>query len=294
MTACPICRTDAWVVAYEGPIRDGAWPKTVPGVVRTCSGCGVARLDDALAAEAFASGEYWDSVGAGAHAEGWSGREEMLRPDVAAMWQPHVNGTTTVADIGCGPGAFLDYLHDAPSFGRPATALAIDWDNNLQVALASRGYKAFPTPDRAARYGYQGAVNIAFVLNTLEHNADPVAILRSVRDLLAPDGLILLSTSNRQDVLLDIAPAYPSFFYRRAQRWYFDMPSLAACAAAVGLEAAEARFVQRYGVNNAAGWQVDGKPTGAGDPHERDDDYRRGLEAKGISDRFYVLLRRKA
>lgn len=284
MSACPICSTDAWVVAYDGPIRNGRWPATLPGVVRTCPGCGVARLDDALSAEAFASGEYWASVGDGAHAEGWSGQDEMTRPAVAAMWMKRIKGAV-VADIGAGRGAFLTALGAHPKW-----AVAIEPDAKCREALPS-GVEAFESCDDAAYFN--GAVDVAFILNTLEHSDDPVALLRDVTELLAPTGLILLSTSNRQDVLLDIAPAYPAFFYRRAQRWYFDMPSLAACAGAAGLEAVDTRFVQRYGVDNGASWRVRGKPTGVGAPHSGDDAYRRGLESKGISDRFYVLLRKR-
>jgi hypothetical protein len=115
-------------------------------------------------------------------------------------------------------------------------------------------------------------------------------------DRLAPDGEVLISTPNRNDILMDLLPeVFPSFFYRVVHRWYLTAEALAACAVAAGYEVVDTRFVHRYGMANTLLWLRDRKP------HSRkrlsditplaDDLWSAYLAQSGKSDCIYMRLK---
>lgn len=295
--ACEICGADAWKPVYQGPVRDGAFGNlTEDTSVAECKDCGVRRLAEASCHDDdfYAGPDYWRSVAGG---DGFSNSHEMMADEgLHGLWSENL-GSKTVAEIGAGAGGFLDQLRDlgAP----PERILAIEPADALRPDLATRGYPTFAyAADAVEEFG--GAVDLACTFNVIEHVPGPVGFLADIAALLAPGGRVLLSTPNREDTLMDLAPAaYPAFFYRAAHRWYFDADSLAACAAQSGLKVAQVRYVQRYGLANALAWMRDGKPSrheslpGLRDP-KLDQAWRDNLAHRGAADRLYAVLERVA
>ena len=175
-------------------------------------------------------------------------------------------------------------------------AIAIDPAAGFADSLRDRGYDYFASTDAAAAR-YEDAVDIAFAIQVIEHVADPKAFLAEILKLLKPGGTCVLSTPNRNDILMDLLPDdFPSFFYRTQHRWAFDAPTLANCAGAAGFNVREVRHVHRYGMANALLWLRERKPGGreqlAAIDREADALWRAWLESSGRADNLYMLLTR--
>ncbi len=289
---CAVCGAESWRVLYDGPVRDGAPGRSRHGAVARCGGCGVDRLAESLClGEAAYAGHYRDHMAQGHDLDRhFKTHDELARFTLDTVWPRSLRGAT-VADVGCGGGSLLDHLQ-----GVAGTLVAVDPDQGFAPSLRERGYAWYASAAEAAR-DHAGKVDVAFSIQVIEHVSDPRAFLASIRDLLAPEGVLILSTPNRGDILLELLPEeFPAHFYRTHHRWYFDADSFAKTAAAAGLRVETVRHVHRYGMANTLLWLRDRKPQGrtpiAAIDRMADDMWRAWLESTGRSDNLYLVLRR--
>jgi 2-polyprenyl-3-methyl-5-hydroxy-6-metoxy-1,4-benzoquinol methylase len=288
---CPICASSSWRSAYSGPVRDGSYGHSLDSTVARCGGCGVERLAEGscLDSEAYRTESYRAHVGQDHDIQKhYSTHDELARFTLDTIWPLSLRGKC-VADIGCGGGSLLDHIH-----GLPDRLIAIDPAEGFSESLTSRGYEWFPSAEAAAP-SLTGAVDVAFAIQVIEHVEDPRAFLGGIRALLKPDGLCVVSTPNRADILMELLPDdFPSFFYRTQHRWAFDAASLAHCAEAVGF-VSQVRHVHRYGMANSLLWLREKKPLSRlslpSIDASADAMWRSWLEANGKADNLYLLLR---
>lgn len=256
---CEICGTHSWTRVYVGDVRDGVYGRICADTqVFRCGGCGVERLDEAACPdEAFyETPAYRQRLQEELSKEGhYDVADELQIFAEQAMWPVSLRGKT-VADVGCAGGSFLDHVS-----GRIGRAIAVEPCSIYHDSLRERGYEVLPYA--AAGTALKGQVHLATSFQVIEHVSNPRQFLADIRPLLAVDGELLLSTPNRNDILMDILPEdFPSFFYRVVHRWYFTADTLAACAKAAGYDVVDTHFVHRYGMANALCWLRDRKPTG--------------------------------
>lgn len=289
---CAACGADSWRIVYEGPVRDGKFGAVRPARAAACGGCGAERLDETVCLKAadYESDLYRDRLGQDHDpARHFRDHDELARFTLETIWPASLRGAK-VADIGCGGGSLLDHLR-----GLPECCLAVDPDSGFAPSLIARGYEWHPSCE-AATAVRGGKIDVAFCIQVIEHVERPRDFLASIRSLLAPGGLLVLSTPNRRDILFDLLPDdFPPFFYRTQHRWAFDAASLGACARAAGFAVDSVRHVHRYGIANAMLWLRDRRPKGrtalppldaAMDAH-----WKAWLESTGRSDNLYLLLR---
>lgn len=288
---CPICDSGGWSVVYSGPVRDGRFGKSRAGLIARCGGCGVDRLAESLCLTDTAyQGQYRDHLEQGHDIDRhFAEHDELARFTLDTLWPTSLRGKI-VADVGCGGGSLLDHLR-----GVAGKVLALDPDKSFATSLQERDYKWYPGAEAAAA-DWGGKVDVAFSIQVIEHVSDPREFLSGIRTLLNPNGVLILSTPNRSDILLDLLPEeFGAFFYRTHHRWYFDAAALTKAAEAAGLRVEEVRHVHRYGMANALFWLRDRRPSGrkAIEAINRDADnmWRNWLEASGRSDNLYLILR---
>jgi 2-polyprenyl-3-methyl-5-hydroxy-6-metoxy-1,4-benzoquinol methylase len=287
---CRLCGARSWRVLFEGPIRQGkfgnltAHPKRVLG----CEACGAGMLEAAERVD-YTSAEYRELVDGDASPEHYYALHDAEQAGKLDLLGAETVRGKVVADIGCGAGSFLDLVK-----GLAASTIGIEPARSYHAALRSKGHVVFPfCADASAEW--RGRVDVVVCFSVIEHLDDPVVLLREARALLRPGGLMLVSTPNLRDWLLELLPAeYGAFFFRTVHTWYFDQSSLEKLSRTAGFTGCEVRAVHRFDLSNALLWLRDRRPTGLDRlPVSRvvNAAFTQWLESEGRADYLYATLR---
>lgn len=290
---CSICGGDEWGLVYSGPVRNGNNVSKFEAEVRRCRICGVDRLEEGacLSHSAYESEEYRLHLDQDHDtAKHFAIHDELVRFTMETLWPLSLRGKV-VADVGCGGGALLDHLR-----GVAGSLLAIEpafpWSESLQA----RGYCWYPNCTRAAA-DWGGKVDVVLSTQVIEHVFDPRQFLEEIETLLAPNGVAIISTPNRNDILMELLPEkFPAFFYRTQHRWAFDEASLEFAAKRAGLVVNDIKHVHRYGLANALYWLREKGPNGRASMAPLDGTIDRHwqawLESTGRADNLYLIAHR--
>ncbi len=191
--SCPLC---------DGRRARPAWHEDGLRYVR-CSNCGVLFSDVDEAAYSVGQHNAWheDRVDEGAAAFYGTARERV-HEQFLAVHTP--TGEGRLLDVGCGLGYFVERaLHAGwDAYGcdtsGPWTSAARDrvGEDRIHDGLAD------PTMLGGLRY------DLVTAWDVVEHVHDPLPFLRTLRDLLAPNGKLFLRTPN-------VAWVYPTYWARR-------------------------------------------------------------------------------
>jgi len=290
---CEICGGTSWSQSYSGTIRDGTFGSyRDAAVVAECSGCGVQRLNEdcCLPDEFYETGEYRAKLKQDFDTESYfSGHDHLQIFALQTLPLPKLRGST-VADIGCAGGSFLDHVQ-----GIVGKIIAVEPFQEYHQSLKNRGYDVFSYAEKASR-SVNSSVDFACSFQVIEHTANPRQFLADIAPLLGPEGTLYISTPNRDDILMSLLPDdYPSFFYRVVHRWYFNAKSLAECARLAGYDVSEVHHVHRYSLSNALRWLRDRKPTGnapmTGIDKSADKHWKSQLENSESSDCLFMALK---
>jgi SAM-dependent methyltransferase len=295
---CEICGADDWATVFTGPVRDGSFGNLTTGdhTIYQCPACGVQRLEESACKDDsfYAGKKYRELLGEASDAAGfWEKHDIHQLRNLNVLW-PQPIRNRVVADVGCAAGSFLDHIR-----GLPKTCLAIEPCEEYHASLKERGYQVYHSVAHAVE-DFKHRVDVVFSLSTVEHVGNPFGFFSEIRRLLGPEGLFLVSTPNRNDILMDLLDQeYKQFFYRTAHRWYFDAASLANLATRCGFEIVAQRCLQRFGISNALAWLRDRKPAGDRPLPGLDDPllnqfWQNYLESKGVGDYLYLIVKRAA
>ncbi len=191
-----------------------------------------------------------------------------------------------IADVGCGAGSFLDLVK-----GYAKTTIAIEPNRSFQQETKSKGHHAY-SYCKDALNDWEGKVDLAISFAVIEHLDNPLAFLKEIKQLLKPNGTLLLSTPNYNDWLIDFLPNdYPRCVYRIVHKWYFCSDAIKKIANLAEFREINVQFVQRFDLSNALHWARDCCPTGLGKTptfHDLNVMYKSLLETKGQSDFIYA------
>ncbi len=141
-----------------------------------------------------------------------------------------------ILDVGCGDGFHLGLLAE---FGPSAWQIeGIDVDPRAVAAARRQGLRVHHGRVEDLERP-EGGFQAALMIQTVEHLADPLSVLRAVRALLAPGGVLLLVTDNTGSLDFRLTKRRHWGGYHFPRHWYlFDGPSLRRLATTAGLEVA--------------------------------------------------------
>jgi len=122
--------------------------------------------------------------------EAWLDKIERVRPP------------GRVLDVGCGTGLFL-------SVARRRGWQPFGIDESVEATRHARAHFGLdPWVGEFSAFAGQGErFDLVTGWDVIEHSRDPVALMKSVRSCLAPDGIVSLSTPNQRSILDLIAGA---------------------------------------------------------------------------------------
>lgn len=183
VNSCPICGNAESSSVPEQP--------TPPFGLRSCEGCGLIFLSPRPSAAEMAEhyADFYDKEGG-----------EQPRPNKRQQRRAHRHfrrvqrlcpQATRLLEVGAGDGYFLHTAREAGlkvagvELSAPRVARAKEWFD-IELFAGDVHHAPFPT----------GSFEVAAMFQLLEHLHDPDAVLRRVRTLLKPGGMLIVSTPN--------------------------------------------------------------------------------------------------
>jgi SAM-dependent methyltransferase len=157
------------------------------------------RAEGAYGEDYFRSGNY------GRLNTGWTGRYFWARRFYAALVRRYCPAGR-VLEIGCGLGHALARLQDRyEACGIDISPYAID----AAKSIAPRAELKVMPAENIGEFG-EDSFNAILAVHVFEHLEDPRAVARSCREVLAPDGVLIMGTPNLEAPLRG----------RKGRRWH--------------------------------------------------------------------------
>lgn len=149
-------------------------------------------------------------------------------------WCRDLSEDARIIDVGCGDGFHLRLLHD---FGKPGWQLeGIDSSERAVRAAADAGIKVHHGDVETLNLP-EGSYDLALLVQTIEHVADPPAVLRAIRALLKPGGSVVVVTDNTGSLDFKLFKGRHWGGYHFPRHWnLFNARTLRNLAGKVGLE----------------------------------------------------------
>lgn len=257
---CKICSCDKNKVIYNSKIRNGGLGRYTEAdiPIYQCENCKVIWHDNVLEDidNFYESAEYRNSIEGSAAAEVFYKNHDMETFEKFQYTGTTIFRNKIVADIGCGCGAFLDYLK-----GVASSVIAIEPSEPYRKVMDNKGFITYPyTEDSFA--DYENKIDVITSFDVIEHVPDPLDFLISIYKALAPGGQAIVSTPTDAPFMRElVGEAYEKqVLFSTQHLWIFSEKSLMLLAEKAGFSDFKVKFFQRYGIKNLLGWAKDKKP----------------------------------
>lgn len=196
-----------------------------------------------------------------------------------------------ILDIGAGYGFLVEALLEAGY--KNVWGLEISRERRrLMKNLSSRLWGMDLIANPLPRKGY----DMMTLFHVLEHIADPISYLKTIKSYLGPRGILVCEVPNRDELLLKTSLAYRNFYWIRAHLHYFNKRTLGACFRWAGFKKTKFIYVQRYGLDNLFQWLKDGTPqisqpqfTIMPEYREIENFYKKKMSLQGVSDALLAI-----
>lgn len=244
--SCYLCESTSFN-ARKGQVRDAPDLK-----ILECAECGLVALSSLSHIQ---SGFYEESGMHGAlptPIETWlkdSDWDDQRRFDMLKPMLPNKK----LLDFGCGAAGFLNkaqHLAGAVSGIELEWRVAEHWDGQLTIH-----------PDASSR---EGEYDLITAFHVIEHLPDPRAMLKTLANMLADNGRMVIEVPSSEDALLTLydSEKFQNFTYWSQHLFLFNAETLRRLAEQAGLRIVTIQQYQRYPLSNSLHWLSQGKPGG--------------------------------
>lgn len=257
---CKICGSCNIKSIYNGIIRDGGLGQYTKEAVEVfqCNDCDVIWHENKISnvEEYYETEEYRNEL------EGSSEEEKFYElHDKETLDKLNYTGTTVfrnkiVADVGCGCGAFLDYIS-----GVAKEVVAIEPSNKYRNVMKRKGYNTYAYASDAKSV-YRNKIDIITSFDVIEHVVSPKAFIQDAYDLLAEGGKAIIGTPTDAPVMRSLLGEIyeKKLLYSTQHLWILSEKSLQIMSEQCGFKNTDVKFYQRYGIDNMLGWVKHKKP----------------------------------
>ena len=288
---CKICGGEKISVVYDGIIRDGRLGHYTDRSFKMyqCNKCETIWHESEKRLK-----EYYESTEYRKELEGNSNEDEFYRlHDKETLDKLNYTGTEIfrnkiVADVGCGCGAFLDYI-----CGVATEVLAVEPSATYRKIMDNKGFVTYPYTTEAL-VDWEGKVDVITSFDVIEHVEDPKQFLHECYRLLKKDGIAIIGTPTDAPVMRKLLGEIyeKKILFSTQHLWILSGKSLLAMSDEAGFSTSSIKYYQRYGIGNMLGWIRDKK---AGTAIEEkfltdtlDQVWKKECESQGLAD--YVVL----
>ena len=251
LARCPVCEASA---ATRDSLLTAVVGAEPPEQLVRCADCGLVRREPRMSFE-HASDVYDD-----AYYEQYEGVVGMSG-DAGGEVRPHLKarlvaverlvGVGKLLEVGCGKGFFMDYARS-----RGWRVKGVEVSEVAGNIARAKGLDVHIGPIELL--SPTEPVDFVHMNHVLEHLADPVAVLKQVRTMLAPDGIAIIEVPNEFD----------NFFFgvgrtvlphekltqpiRSTHQFFFSPKTFRLAVAKAGLTVVSCRTV-RWGIGDRSG-----------------------------------------
>ncbi len=257
---CRLCGSEKIGIICDRPIRDGGIGKYTNNCVKMykCEDCGVIWHDNFQESndDYYESAEYRESM------EGSTLPKDFYKNhDVRSLEKFKMTGTDifrdkVVADIGCGAGAFLDFIS-----GVAETVIGVEPSKVFRDEMTKKGFMNYPYIDKAVE-NHRGNVDVVTSFDVIEHVDNPEKFLKDVYELLGVEGIGIIGTPTESPIWRELlGESYEKqILFNTPHLWIFSEKNLKEMAKKCGFKNIEVKYYQRYGIDNLLGWLLNNKP----------------------------------
>lgn len=250
---CKICGNEKISVIYNGQIRDGGLEHYTNTNVKIyqCDCCKVIWHDPMIDLK-----QYYESTQYREQLEGTTDESTFYRlHDKETLYKLQYTGTEIfrnkiVADIGCGCGAFLDYIN-----GVASKVIAIEPSEYYRNIMDKKGFYTYSYATNAMeKWGEK--IDIITSFDVIEHVKNPQIFLNECRELLIDGGGAIIGTPTDAPIMRTLlGEIYErKLLFSTQHLWIFSEESLRKIAKKAGFSYIEIKYFQRYGIGNLLGW----------------------------------------
>jgi 2-polyprenyl-6-hydroxyphenyl methylase/3-demethylubiquinone-9 3-methyltransferase len=257
---CSLCASKNVAIIYEGRIRNGGLGQYTDTDVKMyqCKDCSVIWHEDAI----VDLGQYYESKEYRQFLEGSSEEVDFYRKhDGETLEKFRYTGTEMfrgkiVADVGCGCGAFLDFLK-----GVAQSVVAIEPSEAYRTVMDRKGFSTYPYLGEAIK-DFGSKVEVVTSFDVIEHVADPEKFVNDIYEILVNGGQAVIGTPTETPVMRRLLGEIyeKKLLFSMQHLWIFSEKNLERMALKAGFEKICFKYYQRYGIGNLLGWLRDKEP----------------------------------
>ncbi len=161
-----------------------------------------------------------------------------------------------IADVGCGCGAFLDYVR-----GGAKDIIAVEPSVKYRDVLSRKGFHTYPYAKEAI-CDYKDKCDVVTSFDVIEHVEDPISFVADYYDLLKEDGVGIIGTPTDAPIMRKLlGEVYEKqILYSVQHLWILGEKNLRIIAEQAGFKKISFKYFQRYGIDNFIAWIKDKKP----------------------------------
>lgn len=257
---CNLCNSRKIKTIYDGKIRNGGLGQYTDTNIKIyqCSSCKVIWHEDILGDlnQYYESKEYRQSLEGSSEEDQFYSRHDKESLDKFLYTGTSIFRKKVVADIGCGCGAFLDFLK-----GVASSVIAVEPSEFYREIMGRKGFETYPYAKDAIE-NWAEKVDIATSFDVIEHVSDPLLFMSELHNLLAKGGKAIIGTPTETPVMRHLLGEIyeKKLLFSTQHLWIFSEESLKQVAQKAGFEKMEVKYFQRYGLGNLIGWLRDKEP----------------------------------